>query len=243
MPRFRRSSFRRRGVFGGGGFRRGTSGWKRGRTVPNALTKCVDINSTNFNLDFNSGPPAPKLLNEVFQGAASYNRIGSTICMKSIYLNGAIRPVDETKAVTNTAYLRLVIVYDSQTNAAFPAYSDLIKSVSSTGAATSTSSFDQLNVDQKDRFKVICDKWIVMPAPQIGGAFPISVPNMARPADVRVQLYCKLNNLETKYKANAGGVGDIATGGLFAFCLDERNSNAQNYYVMKGSSRLRYCDI
>lgn len=55
-----------------------------------------------------------------------------------------------------------------------------------------------------------------------------------------IDKYIKLKNLETQYKADAGTVGDIASGGLFMFIA---TNNGDQKYTCACSIRIRYDDM
>ena len=102
-------------------------------------------------------------LNLIQAGSSFFNRIGRRIEMKSLQLNLQINPIPPT---ANEFYpsqtIRLLIVYDSQTNGAFPAISDILQSTSQAGV-NQTSNYALLNLNNRDRFTIIRDIKLVTP--------------------------------------------------------------------------------
>ena len=86
------------------------------------------------------------LLNGVATGTDFTDRIGRKIVMRSLYLRGTLSPVD---GITLDNMCRVLIVYDMQSNGAAPAITDVLKSATSIA---------QLNMNNRDRFRVIMDK-------------------------------------------------------------------------------------
>jgi len=245
-PSFNRSSGRRyRRLLGGARFRRGgggygTSGFKRGRTVANALTKVVDV-------QINNSPPYGSTggsvipINLVASGSGFYQRVGRTTCAKSIYITGIFNVNVGGGGLVQPTFLRCMIVYDSQANGNLPVWSDIVRSISNVNAASSTAR-DMLNVDTADRFKVLCD-WRVPFYPQQGGLF---VMGMNTPSNLYFQRFCSLKNLETKYKADSQPpvIGDIATGSLLlCMAADESLAAGAALVTMVATARFRYCDV
>ena len=88
------------------------------------------------------------LLNGVATGTDYTARIGRKIRMKSLYMRIQISPVDQ---VTSDTFVRLLIVYDMQSNGTAPAITDVLN----TG-----STVDHFNLNNRDRFKILMDKCI-----------------------------------------------------------------------------------
>lgn len=222
-----------------GGFRRGLSGFKRGRTVPNAGTKQVDLLEAKYD---SGGAGSIVLLNSLREGPSIYERIGRTVCMKSIYINGVFTRPPAGAQITNQAIIRLMIVYDSQSNGVAPTFANIVQSYNAIANVQSNVT-DQLNPDTRDRFKVLCDKIVSLPGSLFAGPVQATTPPWSSlPADVRVQLFCPLKNLETKYSLGVVGIGAIATGSLHMILIDGNNI-ALNAYNLMASIRLRYCDV
>lgn len=154
------------------------------------------------------------LLNGVAQGTTANQRIGRKLIMKSILMRIG---VSKQPSTAGEGLMRLLVIYDAQTNAAIPLATDIlqINDISS-----------PMNLNNSDRFKVILDKtW------NIG-----SVDNTSY-----IRALYKKCKLETKFN-NGGGatVGDIQTGGLFAltYCTGLTTATVAGQVY----SRIRYYD-
>lgn len=153
--------------------------------------------------------------------------------MKSLYITGYIAGV-ANDTVTVADFVRFIVVYDSQANGTTPDFTDVVRSTIYDGTQPATQAIDQLNINNRDRFKIICD-WRQALAP---------APYVMTSKDMWVQKFCKLKNLETIFKADTSTpvVGDIATGSLFLITKMQTTPNA-NGLTFYGSSRLRFCDV
>lgn len=139
-------------------------------------------------------------INDVQAGNTFYQRIGTKICVKSILCRFRVfnSHVTATGAWTDEAGLvRYMIIYDRQTNAAFPAITDILQD-NDTGAATQGSS---INIANRDRFMVLRDKQVELDS---GGQ-----------NSVWINEYIKCPNLDVQFKASAGTIGDITTGAIY----------------------------
>ena len=210
-------------------------GWKR--TTPQAVLqerKVIDIVSGTYNFQTPATPPTPILLNGCIAGSQNYNRIGRKINNRSIQVRGWINSVT-TGAAADDQLCRMLIVYDKQSNGAAPTWANVIQSQDITGATSSTSS-DMVNLDNRDRFIVLRDRCYAM-------SFQSSTATQAVQGShtvCMVEEYFKIN-LETIFNAGtAGTVGDITTGAIHVFFC---GSNASTIYSFIGSFRTRFEDM
>lgn len=154
-------------------------------------------------------------LNCVPQGATVANRIGNKIVMKSVHLKFTLT----NTALAGLATARVMLLYDSQPNGAFPAYTDIMLE-QPLGAATF---HGNLNIANKSRFQMIRDSFLNFDEAQ---------------ANIRtVNLYCK-GRWQTEFGGNAGTIADFRTGALFLVALCATNVVAMS----AGSARIRYYD-
>ena len=109
--------------------------------------KFIDVSNTLYNFDTTG---TIQLLNGCSQATDYNDRIGRKIIVRSIQLRGLVYPLDTTTA---TSLCRMILLYDCQTNGAAPAITDVITSATSTAP---------LNLNNRDRFKILMDKqWAV----------------------------------------------------------------------------------
>ena len=106
------------------------------------------------------------LINGIATGTDINNRVGRKVIMKSLVFNVNNFPVATTANALQGIMLRHMIVYDSQPNSAgtVPAVTDILET------ATTLS---PLNLNNRDRFRVIYDK-----RSQIGSFFINATPNL-----------------------------------------------------------------
>jgi len=160
-------------------------------------------------------------LNEVQQGATSFNRIGAKILIKSVdfrttLFHGGSGPTAQ--------YARLMLVWDKQPNGAFPAFADILSDNISTAPALSSG----LNMANKDRFTILRNQTFACDVAGSSGA-------------QEVKWFVK-TRIETMYKANTGAIGDITTGAIY-FVAVSGGSGAVNYITLQHTqSRIRYYD-
>lgn len=131
-------------------------------------------------------------INCIQQGATVANRIGNKIVIKSLHVKGSL--VNAVPA--NVGVARLMLVYDTQTNGAFPAITDILLE-QPLGAAMF---YGGVNIANKSRFQIIRDKFYNL--------------DSAQSQIHTFNLYCK-GRWEVEYGANAGTIGDFRTGAIY----------------------------
>jgi len=157
------------------------------------------------------------LLNNIQPGSSASQRIGRKVTLKSVLFRYSFN-LGATS--TGGSPLRILIVYDRQSNAAAPAITDILLSDDFTS---------QNNLSNRDRFITIFDHITT----------PISVQGEYAVADV---LY-KSVNLEMCFNAVAGGgIGDITSGAIYAFYAQAGNIAVANSNL-NARCRVRYQDL
>lgn len=206
-----------------------SGGWANTARSLTTEKKVIDQNIANYNF-VNTG--VFELLNGCIPGSQNYNRIGRKISLRSLQIRGEIH-ANTVSTVAQDTSVRMVIVYDRQSNGAAPSLSNVIQSQDITGANSSTV-FDMINLDNRDRFKIIRDMFFSM-------SFQNGVATQAvtgQPTLQCISEYIKLNNAETIYNAGtAGTIGDIQTGALYILFLSSASG-----YEFTGSFRVRFED-
>lgn len=187
-----------------------------------------------------SGAASFVLLNGLQLGTSAFQRIGNKIAMKSCYWSvvfalNSLNTVADATSGTPQVPVRMMIVYDKQTNGSLPALSDLLSDKS--GIANATARFIDVNspnnLNNKDRFIVLCDKRFVLSAQGTGSRI--------------MKKYKKLStSVAYKSGATVGNVTDITSGGLYFIAYVDgdlgRNANPDIGVYMTGDIRLRYQD-
>lgn len=177
-------------------------------------------------------------MNLVPAGSSFFNREGRRLCMKSIHFSGILTP---TGTASVADYVRVLIVYDRQTNGALPAISDVLQNTDQLGANTTTV-YSNVNLNNRTRFQVIMDERIWSP-PTSGASTEIVVSDSAQKTQFHIERYIPLKGLETQYKADSATavIGDIATGSLLLVTL-AGNASGSDGYALACGWRLRYQD-
>lgn len=165
---------------------------------------------------------AVTLLNGIAQGDDITNRIGRKCMMKSLYFRMDLYPA--TTTVSDGDLVRILVVCDLQSNAAAPTTTQILQN---------NSYNSPMNLDYRDRFKIILDKNITM----VGGVYTAGTLTGGEAHPRLVKIFKRLN-METVFNGTGNTIGSIATGSIYLLIL-ARNNNATiaNLY-----SRVRYTD-
>lgn len=188
---------------------------KRGRDE----LKVIDVN--NYFVAIPTGGSVI-LLNGVAQGTDYTNRIGRKIIMKSLLFRATLFPSTTASAVYG-ATLRVMLVYDCQTNATTPAITDFF---------AGGTYLEAMNLTNRDRFKVIKD-WIV---PVEAGVYTASSLTAGSPKNHCLKMFKKMS-MDEIFGGTAATVGSIQTGGLFLVLI----ASAANWNI-DYASRVRFID-
>lgn len=198
--------------------------------------KCCDtfLASTTFQ----NVAVVPVLLNAIVNGASIFQRVGNKLNMKSIRVRGVIR--NTATAIQDTG--RIVIVYDRQANGSLPAFSDMFQTVNNAGT-TETTGLSEININNRDRFIILRDKQIVLPAVTFtAGVLTNFGPNNANDGEENeliIDEFIKLKGLQSTYRSAGGGIADIASGSLFMYFLSQQDTAK---WTATYTTRLRYYD-
>jgi hypothetical protein len=198
-----------------------TGGWygvyqRRGRDE----LKFIDVSSVPGAI---STGGSITLLNGVTQGTDWDNRIGRKFLMKSLLFRFTTSPNTGGSAPGGDV-IRIIVFYDSQTNGVAPVPTDLLQN----------GTYDSpLNLANRDRFKVIIDKFVTM------GANVYTAGNLTAgsPTCKQMNMFKKMS-MEVINAGTGATVGSIQTGGLFLFVMSlNLNTTLGDFY-----SRVRYID-
>lgn len=161
-------------------------------------------------------------LNLVREGTGDNQRVGRTIVIKSVQLNGSI--VKASTATASTVEYDIAIVLDKQCNGANPTYANIF---------SGTTPHQLLNLDNSDRFQVLRRFQGVLGSQSLntaGTAF----------SDVRdIISFYKQCNIPIKFDADNGDVTDLASNNLvLAWSTSSNNLIAADF-----NFRIRYSDM
>lgn len=188
---------------------------KRGReelkVVENALAQAATTNTGTL-----------VLYNGVAQGSDFTNRIGRKVIVKSIHFKWALTPATVTDSIGDI--VRCMLVWDMQNNSATPAVTDIL---------TTADILSGVNLNNRDRFKVLYDKRVVMnPA-----SYTANVITGGNPVTTYREKYIKCN-YETIFSGTGATSGSIATGALYLMFID-LNTTAS---TITHYARVRFSD-
>lgn len=180
--------------------------------------KFIDVDADS-NAAFTTGAfSTGVLLNGVATGTTAITRIGRKITIKSLLIRWSIRLSSGT---TGGSPVRILVVYDRQSNASAPAITDVLL-------------LDEFhmpnNLSNRDRFITIFDHI----------TDPISVQGEYARSGV---LYKSLN-LEQMFNAgSAGTVGDISSGAIYVFVAAVPSAIGVANIAVNMQSRIRFTDV
>lgn len=200
-------------------------------------TKSIDTPGFVVNLNTTGSVTG---LNFIRAGNSFFNRIGRRVELKNITLSCSITPL---RTVAQPDYVRVMVIYDRQTNGAAPVLADILQSVDQAGAATNTA-FSGINLNNRDRFKIFIDERITLPSTTVTAGV-ITNPGFVDPVKTtfNIKRFAKLGREITQYKADSAPavVGDISTGGLFLLAVGSIAAGTEGFNMVV-ESRVRYND-
>lgn len=197
-----------------------------------AEIKALDNSITDIIAGTGSAPTF-NLLNCPVLGSDFINRVGRKITMKSIRVRGFLVP---PAVSTAQAFLRGVLVYDAQPNAAVPLLSDLMQDARA-GFPTDVYSFTNLN--NRERFTILRDQMWITTLSTGASQYGTGIVEENKYA---IDWYVKLKGLTTMFNGTNGGtIADVTSGALFLLFY-QSNIVANVAVDFVGSTRLRFLD-
>ena len=169
---------------------------------------------------------------------ADYNaRVGRKIILKSLYIRGRLQLEQSGVnpaggAVSLAQQARLMIVYDLQPNGTAPAITDIL---------VTAEPASHLNLNNRDRFRILCDKEFVFD-PMFSQNTATQAFALMNRTIYNVKLYKKLRHEMIFNAVNGGTVADIASGALYMVWIGSVAAGTNvdtNAFV---STRVRYAD-
>lgn len=165
-------------------------------------------------------------INAMAQGTTQSTRIGNKITMKSVYIR--YRVTNGAASIAATMF-RVLIVYDTQTNAATPALGDILQA----GPADPT--LRMMNLANRDRFKILYEDTFTPVGTVVSDTSATTEWQEYRTRFINI-------NLDTIFNNTSGGtVADIQTGGLFLVTMSNFPTGA-NEPLGVATTRIRYVD-
>jgi len=206
-----------------------TRGW-----TPNSVErKAFDTAPTTYQV--NTTPNIFSICNPTV-GADMNNRVGRKICLKSCYIRGTIvtEPSGSAGLVGASAaqVARLILLVDMQPNGSLPAIGDILANASVTG---------QLNLNSRDRFRVLWDKLYPFDPYIVNAVSGTSVATANRQIHI-IKKFKIMNYEQTFNSGSTGTIADISTGSLVMCLLGTAATGALDINCVL-STRVRYTDL
>lgn len=175
-------------------------------------------------------------------GSSMFNRVGRRIQMRSVRMRIQIKPLIGVTRTASVDTAKISIVYDKQTNGAYPTLADVYQDTEQSGANTA-SSLSGLNMNNRDRFITVMEKCIPLGAGVlatsglISGIFPQDLTT------IYIDEYRKLN-LTTHFRSdsNPAVIGDVGNGGLYFITFANLVAGSE-LYAVEWNCRLKYVDL
>jgi len=215
--------------------------------MPRGETKCFDVvNATNGALQVPVACNDAALIfciNAVSTGSGAWNRIGRRITMKSLYLQGFFTSnLASITAASIAQNVRIMIIYDKQSNGANPALSDILRDqINNNGQDSNlTLQTSGLNMNNRDRFEIILDKRFMLPGcTAAGGPGIFNGGNQTN----TVEEFRNLKGREVQFRSDSvpSTVADIAAGSLIMMTFGDR-PNTASPFLFTFSCRIKYTD-
>jgi len=179
------------------------------------------------------------LLNGIQAGSGPFNRIGRKVTMKSLRIHMHFTSYRGTVGgVLPGNAARLVVVYDRQPSGGPIPTFDTIFAQTSQAGATTTTMFDNLRLDNTERFRVLRDHRVTT----THNGYP-SADDFGGYDHFLWDEFIPLNGMETVYQSNTAPatITDISTGAIYLFIRGEKDAMSSKWAVDVGSyARLRY---
>lgn len=208
----------------------------RGYRLNSHEKKVFDIAGTSAKANTANLAANTRLLCIPILGTDINSRIGRKILLKSVYIRGWIAGTQATNTTAGQAIsqlVRLMIVFDTQPNGAAIVPGDVLD--------VGTTPVSHLNINNRDRFQILCDKQYTIDPYDLGltaSSTYASTSGQTRP----FKFYKKLNKEMIFNSTNGGGIADITTGALWFIFVGSNPSGATDSTVYY-TSRVRYLDM
>lgn len=176
----------------------------------------------------------PWLLNATQTGSDFTDRIGRRIKLKSLIMN-ALVTINVTNSANTPVMARLLMAIDKQWNAQSTTGGTIGTTppvgtgIGITPILKNTSINSPLNLNNRDRYKVICDKYVTLSP---GG-----------PQSRHVKIYKKNLNIETTYGGTTYSGGSIQTNAIIIWLISDRTTASTDEPTVTINTRLRFIDM
>lgn len=199
---------------------------------------------------FRSGNGSWCLCNGVLQGSTSKSRIGNAIVMHRLQVRGYIINNPSYVAPMGPVRLRVVVVFDRQSNGGTPVFSDVFLSQYAEGLPR-TEVHSYVNVANSERFSVLHDSFYVTPSTAPDGAVGVAPFNQAElfstasraVVEIDLDLYALFANYRPQSISTKPYVPlSVTSGSLWVVCFTDGPPAALTHWYLRGTARVSYTD-
>jgi len=207
----------------------------RGYKLNNTELKVADLGVVSFATV--AATPVAYLMAVPQQGTGFDQRIGRKITLKSFYIKGTVATSaggdgDPSQIDVPCSHARMIVFCDYQPNGTLATITDLLKQ---------NNSLSMLNLNNRDRFKILCDKEFVLDPYLLDKSATQSYAS----ANNQIKYFKKYKrlNIETIFnETNGGSIADITTGALLVAFISTGIVDDSTALVWNMSARVRYSD-
>lgn len=193
-----------------------------------AETKSQDIAATTLF----SAAGVLTLVNGLTQGADINQHLSRRCCAKKLLIRGVVDN-DNAAGLVDAEMLRVLLVYDRQSNNAAPAVGDILQNVNAAGY----DNMSFMNVNNNKRFVVLATKkwWADGTPASLAGQISDTT---CKEWDIMVP-WQKIKGLVQEFTGGSTGtVSDISTGAIYVLTIGVSGKFKFNWRV-----RYRFCDM
>lgn len=182
-------------------------------------------------------------LNLIQAGSSFYNRVGRKIHLVSLEAKFRINFIPGASLTVPDNLLRILFIYDSAPNGAYPSIPDILQDTDQLGN-NQTTVFSGINLNYRDRFQVIRDIRVETPSLSTDASSNVVAGTPADQVSFTPFLHefsKKINNHDQCFRAesNPAVMGDISTGAIYCLCISFVSTTA---WQISGTTRLRFKD-
>lgn len=216
------------------------------RMPTNAMAiKSVDLPDQVIILN---GTASPNVLVVPTLGSAFFNRLSNRTRGISLQIRGMVQPGYSNTVAAAATRCRIIIYYDRQSNGANPAISDILLDTRS-NASTGTDVKSMINMNNRDRFMILRDRFIICPQIEADGTTGGTVGGIVTDPNnsdgtkgLKYEEFIKLKGLESLYNSTNGGtVGDISAGAFGILAIND-DSAGNEAWIFNFTTRFKFLD-
>lgn len=165
-------------------------------------------------------------VNGINQGTDYNERLGRKIHLRSVAFRGGL--TDRLNEADNV-YVRVLLVYDSQTNGVLPTAAEILETVTPEAF---------MNLNNRDRFRIVWERFWSIPGHLYSAINPFAADGTTNP---RVEFYKRMRH-DVIYSGPTDGIGDVRTGSLIFLVVATPSAGGDSSYQLDGKFRLRFTD-